>query len=305
MLWLGGEDIKVATVDGAAFARAQTLLSVARAEANHDLRLSRLYFLFRDLMAMPYRQTENPEILALWNSAFGLWCGSAAWYGLHNHLALGVIGGLWSQHLVRKRLVDNHAKIDEAELIPPYGSLASAYFSLAQMCPLLWRLRVAGAGIQLANRVISAGVERDLGILAVRGSLFFARGRPDLGMNDFHRLLSYAEKKPDNLTLRAEAHTYLGRGYASTFRRGKAFPHLKIAVDAWRGHVASTGTGYEFLIKSLKHLLAVQIKLRDVDAANATATEAINMARFHGVRDQARQIEQLANRARICLPEKT
>ena len=58
MLWLRGMDIKADLPDEETFSRAKRLLDVARSERRHDLRLSRLYYAFRDLMTMPYRQTR-------------------------------------------------------------------------------------------------------------------------------------------------------------------------------------------------------------------------------------------------------
>src|SRR6202022_17094 len=97
MLWMLGDSIRTGSPDASTIARARKLLEAAAKEKRHDRRLSRLYLVFRELMTMPSLDTRETEALALWNSAFGMWCGSAAWYGLHNHLAMGVIGGLWSQ----------------------------------------------------------------------------------------------------------------------------------------------------------------------------------------------------------------
>jgi hypothetical protein len=297
MLWLRGMDMKSDEPDGATFARAKQLLAVAKAQERHDVRLSRLYHAFRDLMTMPYRQTEDREVLHLWDESFGLWCGSAAWFGLHNHVALGVIGGLWSQDLVRQRLMPSLKKNERRELVQPWGSLASAYYSLSRLCTPRWRLKVADVGIELANRVISRGIERDPGILAVRGSLFFSRLRPDRGMTDFRNLLKYAESRSGNTMLVGEAHMYLGKGYTLTNRSKKAIAHLEASVRLWRTYVADKRSGREFLVKALKNLLETQIKLRQRDAALKTAQEAITLALQAGINDQLRQLKIMASEA--------
>lgn|GEM_PF-5881355 len=299
MLWLRGMDIKADLPDEDTFVRAKRLLGVARSERRHDLRLSRLYYAFRDLMTMPYRQTEDQEILRLWDEGFSLWCSSAAWFGLHNHVALGVIGGLWSQDFVRLRLAPSLSKDERRALSQPWGSLASAYYSLSRLCTPWWRWRVTGVGIELANRVIAAGIDRDPGILAVRGSLFFARLQVHRGMSDFHKLVEYAEEHDDNAFLNGEAHMYLGKGYTLTLRPKKALIHLEASVKAWRAHIANKGSGEEFLVKALKNLLVAQIKLRQREVAIQTASEAISLARKAGINDQLRQLRTIVSDAKL------
>jgi hypothetical protein len=303
MLWMQGDRISPKprkSGDEATLNRAQNLLRIAAEEKRHDHRLSRLYLVFRELMASFYLDSFDPKPLGLWNSAFGLWCGSAAWYGLHNHLALGVIGGLWSQHLVRARLQkDRPSDIINADLRPPLGGLASAYLSLAKLCGNPWlRWQVCRAGIKLANAVIEAGAGDDLGIFAVRGSLFFAELRPFSGMSDFKKLLLLAEKQPERLELNAEAHTYLGRGYTLLRQCDKAGEHLREAVKLWEHIVQEKQSEEEFLVKAMKHLLDYQIKTRQFEEATATASRALHLAQSKGISDQARQIENiLANTA--------
>ena len=299
MLWLRGMDIKADLPDEETFSRAKRLLDVARSERRHDLRLSRLYYAFRDLMTMPYRQTEDREILQLWDEGFSLWCSSAAWFGLHNHVALGVIGGLWSQDFVRQRLSPSLPSDERSAITPPWGSLASAYYSLSRLCNPWWRWRVAGVGIELANRVINAGLDRDPGILAVRGSLFFSRMQLHRGMSDFHKLVEYASKHDDNASLNGEAHMYLGKGYTLTLRPKKALTHLEASVKAWRAHVIDKRSGEEFLVKALKNLLVAQIKLRQREAAVQTASEAITLARKAGINDQLRQLRTIISNAKL------
>ena len=253
-------------------------------------------------MTVPYLETSDPEPLALWNSTFEMWWGSSAWYGLHNHLAMGAIGALWSQHVVRDRLRDYNKFKDSDDLLPPWGSLASAYYSLARVCHHpWWRWRVSNAGIELANMVIKTCPERDPTIYAVRGSLYFVQLQPWRGMSDFEHLLALARKRPADLRLNAEAHTYLGRGYALTQRLTRAKIHLAEAVALWNESVKN-GFGEEFLVKAMKHLLELQVKTRQVDAAKATAQEALRIARTSGVSDQVRQIEQILLKAKIHLP---
>jgi hypothetical protein len=295
MLWMHGDTISEPAGDQATLSRAATLLKVASAEKRHDKRLSRLYIAFRELMTVPYQNTFEPDILSAWNSGFGLWCGSAAWYGLHNHVALGVIGGLWSQHVVRKRLAQQ-SKTNSLglELRPPFGALASAYLSLSKMCcNQLWRSRVSKAGIRLATQVIDAGADDDPGIYAVRGSLFFVQLSPWRAMSDFHELLARARKQPSNIGLNAEAHTYIGRGYALTHRRVKAREHLTEAVRLWEEHVREKHVGEEFLVKAMKHLIAFQIQTKQFEDASVTAGNALRIARASGVYDQVRQIEEI------------
>lgn len=295
MLWMHGDAISEPAGDQAVLNRALTFLQIARSEKRHDKRLSRLYVAFRELMTMPYQHTLEPDVLSAWNSGFGLWCGSAAWYGLHNHVAMGVISGLWSQHVVRELLRHHSSGSDSnPELRRPFGALASAYLSLSKMCSSrLWRRRVTQAGIALATRVVETGADDDPGIYAVRGSLFFVQLNPLRAMSDFRQLLSRARKQPSNIGLNAEAHTYIGRGYALTHRRVKAREHLTEAVRLWERHVQETHAGEEFLVKAMKHLLAFQVQTRQFEHASITAANALRIARSSGVYDQARQIEEI------------
>lgn len=303
MLWMHGDSIGEAVGDQATLSRAIALLEIAEAEKQHDRRLSRLYLAFRELMTIPYQTTLDPDVLSAWNSAFDLWCGSASWYGLHNHTTMGVIGGLWSQHVVRQRLAGlTGAKSRAGDLRPPSGALASAYLSLSRLCPRqLWKRRVCRAGIKLATDVVKTGADDDPGIFAVRGSLFFVELNPLRAMSDFRELLSRAQKQPSNLGLNAEAQTYIGRGYALTGRPKKARGHLTEAVRLWEEHVARENAGQEFLVKAMKHLLALEIQTRKFDEARAVAGDALLIARANGVFDQARQIETMLENGNLVL----
>jgi hypothetical protein len=278
--------------------QAKSLLAAASQEPRHDRRLSRLYLVLRSLMSAPYQDSMDPEVLGLWNAVLNMWWGSAAWYGLHNHLAMGAIGALWSQSAVRKRLSETVPHTDRANVVPPYGSLASAYLSLAKLIPhpfLRWRL--SGIGLYLASKGIEISLDRDPTIYAVRGSLFFVRLNPLAGMIDFYRLRACARRQPENLRLNAEAHTYLGRGYTLLRLSAPAQRHLQQAVEIWKHRVHGTGKDKEFLIKSLKHLAEFQIRAKP-DQAEETAREALALAEEIGASDQARQIKELLSKSR-------
>ena len=295
MLWLQGRTMRPRS-NGRDLSEAERLLAEASKETRHNHRLSRLYMVLRELMNHPYHESSDSRVLELWNTTFDMWWGSAAWYGLHNHLSMGVIAALWSQREIRQRLLSVETHKDRRGFAPPYGALSSAYFSLAKLLqtPRL-RWQVSGVGLFLANKTIELGAEHDPTIYGMRGSLHFFRLNPVRGMMDFRHLLSLARAQPENLSLNAEANTYIGRGYSLLRLTPLASRHLREAIRLWRKKVEVTGEGTEFLIKALKHLLELQIRVRSREALE-TASEALTLARTNSVTDQARQIKaMLAN----------
>ncbi len=300
MLFLQGKELFHEHSNGS-FDKAKTLLASASRESRHDHRLARLYLALRELMSMPDRHSEDSELLLLWNDLLDMWWGSAAWYGLHNHLSMGALGALSSQLKIRDRLSIYFPK--EKGFRPPLGSLASAYFSLSKLVlDKQLQVELCDTGISLSTEAIKLYGNEDPGIYAVRGSLLYIRGRHSWALWDFLRLYFLALRQPKNHRLNAEARSYLGKAFVKMRMHSLGESHLNESAHLWRQIVLQEGNGKEFLIKTLKNLIELHLTKRNYDKALSVAHEAAVLIEELKAVDQKNQIEAMLRKAALPYP---
>lgn len=156
LLWSNRNRFERSYSDDQVLQRATALLETVKNQSDPNRKMSRLYFVFRELFARPYTETKSPELLACWNDALGEWWGASSWYGLHNHISMGVISTLGTQAVVRESLKRTAASdvIAPDNLLPPHGPLASAYYSLGKLLVGVQRRTVLKTSLVLTERVI-------------------------------------------------------------------------------------------------------------------------------------------------------
>lgn len=95
-------------------------------------KLSRMWLAARELMSASYLPKDVQadgrlkDFLPLWDTVLGFWSGTAAWCGWHGHIYAGTVAPLNSQAIIRPQLRASQL---------PYGSLASAYYSIGNLMP--------------------------------------------------------------------------------------------------------------------------------------------------------------------------
>ena len=252
--WLNGQVIASTTNREANVEHAKAMLAVARQVNATSSQLSRLYMVATELMALSPLEEAEQEVLELWSEVLGQWGSTAAWYGLHNHLATGVIASLSTrQDVVRSIARRSGQPIDE---IPLAGALASAYYSEGKNCAFsptrffLWR-----TGLCLANSDVASPHRTHPGIFAIRGCLRASVGNLPGAFMDFKKLHNEAISLGD-VRATAEGLTYLGRYYGLVRMNEKARSYLEEAVRLHENHDCAEEERAPFVAKALKNLLA-------------------------------------------------
>lgn len=174
-------------------------------------KLSRMWLAARELMSASYlpkdvqADSRLTDFLPLWDKVLGFWTSAAAWSGWHGHIYAGTVAPLHSQIIIRTQL---------RAVNPPDGSLASAYYSIANLLPLGLRrlecLRRASRYIEQATR-LSEG--QDAGAMAVRGSIRLRLGNVPGAVSDFKAMLRLRESTGESEEQLGDAMTHLGFAY--------------------------------------------------------------------------------------------
>lgn len=293
--WFLGK--RIATSDGRFGdpVRARALLEIANRTTGHDKRLTRLYLAASELMLISGPEDAEGEVLILWQEILESWGASAAWFGVHNHLSMGVISTLVTLSILRDRIAREMPEY--ARKRPLEGAFASAYYSLGKQCSGKEdKRRVLKAAEDFAG--IAARSGNDHGAYIVRASIR-SEMRNVFLVNDLVRL-AWFSLFSKNAGLRAECQAVLGTSFAKaglpcigTFFLGRAVKAHRVEYDASR-------VGSEFVVKTYKHLIeALQQRGHDSKANEALAI-ALGLARDGGIDDQVRQLEELQKPRAEC-----
>jgi tetratricopeptide (TPR) repeat protein len=216
-------------------------------------KLSRMWLAARELMAASYLpkdvQADNrlTDFLPLWERVLGFWTSAAAWNGWHGHIYAGTVAPLHSQTIIRAQMNSSS---------PPYGPLASAYYSIANLMPVGFRrlgcMKRAGKYVQDAIR-LSGG--QNAGELAIRGSIRLRCGNPWGAVSDFKTMLRLRERAGADEELLGDAMVHLGYGYLFCGHWLKGRNYLERGVRA-----VSTNANHPSIARA-KRKLALAYKL--------------------------------------------
>lgn len=270
-------------------ARARRLLAFAQSSEGHDKRLTRLYLAASELMLLSTPESAEGEELVLWLEILEIWGGAAAWFGIHNHLGMGVISTLASQAVLRGRLAESMPDQARRGLIE--GAFASAYYSFGKQCPdKADKRRVLKVAEEFAGIVADHG--GDPGIYVVRACIHAELGKRLALFVDLLRLVWFALVSR-KVGMRAECLAVLGKALSQAPFTAVGILLLRKAVMLHRREYESKRTGPEFVVKAYKHLIyALRKSGRRINANEALST-ALALARNSGIDDQIRQLEQL------------
>ncbi len=201
--------------------RVEELIREYRKSTNFQERLSRIWIAARELMPASYLPVDVQadarlkEFLPLWDSVLGDWVSAASWHGWHGHLYAGTVAPLHSQYLIRSQTCKENADGLTEPATPPYGGLASAYFSIARFLGFgldHWRcLQRAGEYVALAIR---SRKEPSDNLLAIRGSIRLSFGNLFGAIDDFKTMLSLRRASNASPERIADALMHLGQAYA-------------------------------------------------------------------------------------------
>ena len=186
-------------------------------------KLSRMWLAARELMSASYLpkdvQTDSrlKDFLPLWDKVLRFWTSAASWRGWHGHIYAGTVAPLNSQTVIRMQS-------QPADL--PYGPLASAYYSIANLMPLGIR-RVEC--LRRAARYIEEGIQRSKGQnpgqLAIRGSIRLRFGNPWGAASDFEKMLRLRERSDESEESIGDALVHLGFAelFCGRWRKGRDY----------------------------------------------------------------------------------
>ncbi|MFN8321251.1 MAG: hypothetical protein U0T74_01215 [Chitinophagales bacterium] len=125
-------------------------------EGNIEKRLSRLWFIYRELFRFDINDDANAVYLPHWNDFFSMWGSSSLWYGLHSEsMSLGGLATFRQQWNVRLRIKANKSKfsnMNDKDYAFPAGSFASAYYSIGKQSGTIWPLEKAVKNCQIGLR---------------------------------------------------------------------------------------------------------------------------------------------------------
>lgn len=286
--WFMGKRIEVSDGRLGDPARARALLEIARRTTGHDRRLTRLYLAASELMLISAPEAAEGEALILWLEVLEDWCTSAAWFGVHNHLSMGVISTLATQAILRERVAKQIPEQARQGLIE--GAFASAYYSLGKQCAAKEdKRRVFKAGAVFAGVVARSGKDRGAYIVraSIRAEMRSIRLVPDLVR------LAWFSAFSKNAGLRAESLAVLGKAFSKIGLPTLGIVFLRRAVKVHRAEYDAHRVGPEFVVKTYKHLIEALQKRGHAIKANEALEIALSLAKKSGIDDQVRQLEAL------------
>ena len=154
-------------------------LAHAAGDVDQLQRLQALWPAIREAyLCAPLRDHRTIEHWPLWNDLLGRWASMGAWLGLHGHFLLSPLAALNSMAWVRQQLRQTHRYLPPDKLMHPFGSIASAHYSIAQRLPNFFerRKRYLVALEQVDEGLDDCSGLED-GLLAIRGSICLGLGR--------------------------------------------------------------------------------------------------------------------------------
>lgn len=193
-------------------------------------KLCRMWLAVRELMSASYfpkevaANSKLADFLPLWDKVLGYWGSAAAWSGWHGHIFAGTVASINSQEIIRSQLLG---------VEPLNGSLASAYYSIANLMPLGYqRFECLNRAAKYIEKAISISGGINPGELAVRGSIRLRFGNVWGAVSDFKEMLRLREHRGESEESLADAKVHLGFAYLFCANLLKGRDYLEQGVKA-------------------------------------------------------------------------
>jgi tetratricopeptide (TPR) repeat protein len=266
-------------VDARCAAMVEPLLESAKKESNYQRKLLNLWFAYRALMSVPYKDPAYASYATLWTEFLTQWSSAAAWYGLHAHAAMGSLAALGSLTEIRLSMSphDPRAAI-------PHGPLASSYYSIAQH---------AGRSAEifsLALQHLDVGIAIDAkatNLVAIRGSVQLQLKNTEAAIDDYSAVARARQHLADGTY--GEALSELGHALVIAGRRKEGLAAMERGVELLKN---DPRPGFD--IRALRKLAIGYAKSLDFSGAVDSAIAAHDKAMAIGAFDQVRGLERLA-----------
>ncbi|MGH8489384.1 MAG: hypothetical protein ACREXS_11120 [Gammaproteobacteria bacterium] len=221
------------------------------------------------------------QLIGYWNSLLSEWARAGAWYGLHGHTPLGCLAALNTLTQVRTR-ISTHFRgvqgIGDEDF--PGGALASAKYSIAKRL-YVRRDRLACFDDALGDLGRSPDVERDDGLLAIRGSIMRQLGRMSDCIDDYEKVHRLRIERNVPLSQIGEALSELGHAHILRRSPRKGLRLCEEGVEKLR-----QGVRAGFLVRALSKLAIAYAANGRLVRAYKAYEEAKNVAVRAGTFDQ-------------------
>jgi tetratricopeptide (TPR) repeat protein len=215
--------------------RVESLIREYRSTPNYQRKLNRLWLAVRELMPVSYHPSKATSVMKeffpYWDSVLGDWAAAASWHGWHGHLYAGTLEPLYSQYLIRTQGFASHAEFQPEVVLPPDGTIASAYYSIASLLGGAYYWKSLWRAGQHVRRAIEARNGPTDNLLAIRGSIRLRMGLWPWAISDFQEMLRIREKANAAPHKIADAFMHLGEAYALFAVSSKGRDLLQKAVN--------------------------------------------------------------------------
>lgn len=266
------------------------LIEAGAAQKDHASRLAMLWAAARQLCSVPYTKEEFRQWRFLWERMLSEWIRSAAWYGLHDNSPIGLLSAVNSIIWIRARPLGTVIpETAEIHIHGTKGARASALYSMANRCwwlPRRWSL--LNAALADVDDAIGSRPNRISGYLAIRGSIYRAKGQLSRAVKDHEAMVDARKAESPSGSSMGEALSELGWTLAWAGQLRKAKRSLVEGVRLVSETPVSSPMQAGFRVRALKKCPTVQALTFDFAASRRARAEAQQIANTYLVADQMR-----------------
>jgi tetratricopeptide (TPR) repeat protein len=258
-----------------------------RRTKNFQQKATRLWLALRTLMTASYQVADVQqdgrlkEFLPLWDAILADWAGVASWQGWHGHLYAGTIAPLNSQVIVRSQSFPKDSEFTPEIILPPDGSLASAYYNIAKVTGGIFGFRALRRATQYINRAIETRGGPTDNLLAIRGSIRLRSLNWFGAVADFQQMRKIREGNGSSPQKLADVYMHLGQAYAFLPFSRRAEDLLKKAVAVLEAFPDDPN-----LPRARRKLVELYDRIGNDIAAEDCRQKLIEEARRQGTDDQ-------------------
>jgi len=268
---------------------------LTRAESTDDLRdrLLLLWAALRHLVAIPWRSSDDLNVLLSWRRLLAGWDRSTAWLGQHSDSFLSRLAAQREQRELAERLFHlGHGRPTLEE--DPSGASASLLYSLAKRQSSIWaRRRLMRRALRSIDSTSAVEAGSAASLVHTRAAIHLQLLHLRLALRDAKTALRLREQVGDTPARIGEAEGTLAWALAANLRLRRALEYARSGVRKLR-----TSPPSGFTIRAMRKLGVLQAaNLRFADAL-ATLAEATALADNLKFIDQASQLRTWTRRVR-------
>jgi hypothetical protein len=262
----------------------EDIIDLVRKQPNEEKRLSRLWIGIRELMASPYHESSEPELLQYWNLLLGEWGKAGAWYGLHGDTPLGCLAAFNSMADVRSYLAQSARRsVSSRDIAYPGGPLASSKYSIGKLLFISEDRKASFA--EALEDIKSAMKEQadvdEAGLRAIRGSIYRQLGAISDAIVEYEAVLRLRQDSGASESAIGEALSELGFAYLRNWSLRRGLIYCEEGVEMLR-----QGARPGFLVRGLKKLAVAYACNGKLRKALEAWREARDIATTHGTYNQ-------------------